>query len=104
MQRAVLDKIDIATRVVSVPCFELFEAQDDDYKSATLGKEKARVAVEAAVRMGWDRFIGPDGGFVGMNSFGASAPYQDLYNHFRITVDAIVEAVKERVIPINQED
>lgn len=92
-----LDEKNIATRVVSVPCFELFEEQDDDYKKALLGNEKVRVGVEAAVRMGWDRFIGSDGAFIGMSSFGASAPYKEVYQHFGITVDAIVAAVEESV-------
>ncbi|MEM8797166.1 MAG: transketolase C-terminal domain-containing protein, partial [Pseudomonadota bacterium] len=93
----ILDQRGIATRVVSVPCFELFEQQPEDYKSAVLGTEPARIAVEAAVRMGWDRFIGHDGAFVGMSSFGASAPYKDVYRHFGITSQAIVDAVVEKL-------
>ena len=84
-------------RVVSMPCMELFEAQDAKYQQATLGGDVPRVAVEAGVRFGWDRWIGHDGGFVGMDSFGASAPYKDLYKHFGITADAVAEAVKARV-------
>jgi transketolase len=56
-----------------------------------------RVAIEAAAPLGWDRWIGPDGGFVGMTGFGASAPYKDLYAHFGITPAAVVEAVKSRL-------
>ena len=87
-----LDKAGKATRVVSVPSFELFEQQDDEYKSALFGNESTRIAVEAGVRMGWDRFIGHDGHFIGMNSFGASAPYKEVYAHFGITTGAIVKA------------
>ncbi|MEO1065776.1 MAG: transketolase [Pseudomonadota bacterium] len=91
-----LDKKGIPTRVVSVPCFELFEAQDEDYKTSLLGSETIRVGVEAAVRMGWDRFIGSKGTFIGMTSFGASAPYKQVYEHFGITTDAIVAAVENQ--------
>lgn len=90
--KAALDGKGITTRVVSVPCVELFEEQDDNYKAALLGRETTRIAVEAAVRMGWDRFIGHEGTFIGMNSFGASAPYKQVYAHFGITVEAIVAA------------
>ena len=87
----------VGTRVVSVPCFELFETQSERYRKSVLGDTPVRVAVEAAVRQGWERFIGIDGGFVGMSSFGASAPYGDLYKHFGITADAIVEAARARL-------
>ena len=64
----------VPTRVVSVPCFELFEQQPKAYQDAVIGRSTVRVAVEAAVKQGWERFIGEDGGFVGMSAFGASAP------------------------------
>jgi transketolase len=92
-----LAKDGVKVRVVSMPCMELFEAQDAKYQQATLGGDVPRVAVEAGVRFGWDRWIGHDGGFVGMHSFGASAPYKELYKHFGITADAVAEAVKARV-------
>jgi transketolase len=85
------------TRVVSVPCFELFETQPPAYQTAVIGAAPARVAVEAAVRQGWDRFIGVDGGFVGMHGFGASAPYEELYRQFDITAEAVAQAVRERL-------
>lgn len=87
---------DIRAAVVSLPCFELFEAQSKDYQQQVLGV-KPRIAVEAAVRQGWDRWIGDEGVFIGMDSFGASAPYQELYKHFGITEDAIVAAAKSYV-------
>ncbi len=87
----------VPVRVVSMPCMELFETQDRAYQDAVLGADLPKVAVEAGVRFGWDRWIGRDGGFVGMSGFGASAPYQELYKHFGITADAVVEAVKGRV-------
>lgn len=87
----------IGTRVVSVPCFELFEEQEESYRQETLGDTPVRVAVEAAVSQGWNRFIGETGKFIGMSSFGASAPIADLYKHFGITSDAVVAAVKDQL-------
>jgi transketolase len=86
-----LNKAGHTTRVVSVPCFELFEAQSDEYKAATIGDSKVKIAIEAAIEMGWRRFIGDDGAFVGMTGFGASGPYKELYEHFGITADAVTE-------------
>tara|TARA_Y100000815_G_scaffold104650_5_gene93652 strand:+ start:18758 stop:20773 length:2016 start_codon:yes stop_codon:yes gene_type:complete len=85
-----LTEKDIRAAVVSMPCWELFEAQDAAYRKAVLGKAP-RIAIEAAARLGWDRWIGEGGAFIGMNSFGASAPAADLYRHFGITTDAIIE-------------
>ncbi len=85
-----LDAKGIATRVVSVPCFELFDAQDASYKKDVLGAAPVRIGIEAAVAQGWEKYLGIDGAFIGMTGFGASAPYQDLYAHFGITVDNIV--------------
>ncbi|CAN7258244.1 transketolase [Brevundimonas sp. LjRoot202] len=85
------------TRVVSVPCFELFFQQDAAYQASVLGRGTVRVAVEAAIQQGWERFIGEDGGFVGMTGFGASAPAEVLYEKFGITAEAVVAAVKARL-------
>jgi transketolase len=87
----------IGARVVSTPCWELFERQDAAYRAAVIGEAPVRVAVEAAVRQGWERFIGEDGGFVGMTGFGASAPAERLYQEFAITAAAVVAAVKARL-------
>ncbi|MCZ6522369.1 MAG: transketolase [Alphaproteobacteria bacterium] len=95
--RALLQAEGIGSRVVSLPCWELFEGQDDAYRAQVLGKDTVRVAVEAAAPMGWDRYVGEEGGFVGMTGFGASAPYQALYEHFAITPQAVVAAAKERL-------
>jgi transketolase len=92
-----LDQHGHATRVISVPCMELFEAQSGDYKAAILGTSRIKVAIEAGVRQGWDRFIGTDGIFVGMTGFGASGKYEDLYKHFGITAEATVKAVEARL-------
>jgi glyceraldehyde 3-phosphate dehydrogenase len=96
--REALQKEGIAAAVVSAPCLELFEAQDAAYKASVLGKDGLRVAVEAASPMGWDRFTAPDGLFVGMRSFGASAPADVLYSHFGITPAGVIDAVKSRLL------
>jgi len=87
----------IATRVVSVPSLELLLAQPADRRKAIIGSAPVKIAIEAAVRFGWDAVIGPDGDFIGMASFGASAPAKALYKHFGITAEAVVEAASRRV-------
>lgn len=92
---ATLEAVGIATRVVSMPCTTLFAEQDAAYRESVLPSGvTARVAVEAAARLGWDRWIGDRGIFIGMNSFGASAPAPQLYKEFGITADAVVAAAK----------
>ncbi len=85
------------TRVVSAPCFELFEKQSAKYKAAIIGKSKVNVAIEAGIRQGWDRFIGNDGIFIGMTGFGASGPAEKLYEYFGITAEATAKAVEARL-------
>jgi transketolase len=92
-----LEAEGVPTRVVSTPCWALFEKQSASYQAETIGDAPVRVAVEAGVRQGWDRFIGEHGGFVGMSSFGASAPYQVLYEKFGITAEGVVAAVKAKL-------
>ena len=87
----------IPTRVVSTPCWELFEKQSAAYRKTVIGAAPVRVAVEAAVKFGWERFIGEDGVFVGMTGFGASAPFERLYKEFGITAEAVVEAAKAKL-------
>jgi transketolase len=87
----------IATRVVSVPALELLLAQPEDKQRAIIGNAPVKVAIEAAVRWGWDAVIGHDGTFIGMHGFGESGPAKDLYKHFGITAEATVNAVLKRV-------
>ena len=87
----------IAARVISIPSFELFEAQSEDYKASIVGNSPVKIAVEAGIKLGWERFIGTDGVFVGMSGFGASGPYKALYEHFGITKDAVVEIAKSKL-------
>jgi transketolase len=87
---------NIAVAVVSLPCWELFAQQDDGYKAQVLGGAP-RVGIEAAGSFGWEQWLGPDGIFIGMTGFGASANYEDLYNYFGITPEAVVAAVMRRM-------
>jgi len=84
----------IGARVVSTPCWELFEAQSDRYQRAVIGETPVRVAVEAGARLGWERFIGQGGVFVGMERFGASAPFERLYKEFGITAESVAYAAR----------
>ncbi len=95
--KRLIEEAGKAARVVSVPCFELFDEQSEDYQAEIIGTAPVRVAIEAAVRQGWDRFIGADGIFVGMHGFGASAPYEQLYEKFGITAEAAANAALGRL-------
>jgi transketolase len=94
--REILRGKGVAAAVVSMPCWELFDAQPPDYKAAVLGAVP-RVAVEAASPFGWERYIGAGGAMIGMTGFGASAPAEDLYRHFGITAEKVAEAALARV-------
>jgi transketolase len=84
----------VRTAIVSAPCFELFAAEDAAYRNAVLGSAP-RIGIEAAVELGWRRWLGEDGAFIGMSSFGASAPARDLYPHFGVTAAAVIEAANK---------
>ena len=100
--RDLLQREGIGTRVVSMPCWELFEEQDEAYRKRVLPGGAVRVAVEAAIRFGWDRWLYGERGkreksrFVGMHDFGGSAPADELYAHFGITAEAV--AAKARAL------
>ena len=87
----------VGVRVVSTPCWALFDQQGETYRREVMGSEPVRAAVEAAVRFGWDRFIGSDGVFVGMGGFGASAPAERLYAEFGVTADALVAGIRAKL-------
>jgi transketolase len=92
--RNILQTDGIPARVVSLPCWEAFDAQPQDYRCKILGKNTVKVAVEAASTFGWERYVGNDGTAIGINSFGESAPASVLYEHFGITAEAVADAVK----------
>jgi len=95
--RKLLAERGVAARVVSVPSFELFLAAPPAARAATVGTARVRIAIEAGVRQGWDAIIGSDGLFVGMSTFGASAPYKDLYRHFGLTPEKVAEAALSKL-------
>ncbi|MFZ9470322.1 MAG: transketolase [Rickettsiales bacterium] len=101
LAKNILVEKNIETKVISVPCLELFLKQDIQYQNQILGKNFASkivyCAIEAGVKFGWHEIIGNDGVFVGMNSFGASAKAQDLYNHFGITPQKIVDKILSKI-------
>ena len=95
--REIMQKEGVPTAVVSMPCRLLFEEQDVAYKRAVMGETHARVAVEAAVELGWDRYIGFEGRFIGMHGFGESGKIDDVYKKFDITTEAVARAAREVV-------
>ncbi len=87
----------VNVRLVSCPCLDLFAQQDGEYITNLVCNDSIKIAVEAGVRQGWDALIGAHGSFIGMNSFGASAPIDELYEHFGITAEAIIAKAKEKL-------
>ena len=88
----------MAARVVSLPCWELFAQQDAAYRESVLPAAlTARVAIEAATSFGWERFVGTAGRVLGIDSFGASGPYKELYRHFGLTAERVADTVGELV-------
>jgi transketolase len=93
----------VKARVVSMPSWELFEHQPQDYRDSVLPPSvTARVSVEQASTFGWERYVGPTGASIGMTSFGASAPLKELQKKFGFTADRIVTAAKEQLVPAKQ--
>ena len=95
--RDLLQAAGTPTRVVSTPCWELFDRQNARYRADTIGRAPVRIAVEAGVQMGWEKFIGATGVFVGMSGFGASAPANTLYAKFGITAEAVFLAAQSKL-------
>ena len=96
--RQALEDEGVPARLVSLPCWALFDEQEPAYRESVLGgADTVRIAVEAASSLGWERYVGAAGAIVGMQGFGASAPAKDLYAHFGITADAVVAAAKARL-------
>ncbi|WP_353274976.1 transketolase [Wolbachia endosymbiont (group A) of Ennomos erosarius] len=95
--REKLQEKGIGTRIVSMPCWRLFDEQSDEYKAAILNNDSIKVAIEAGSEMGWHKYIGSNGIFIGMKSFVESAPYKTLYEHFNISADHVVKCVCEKL-------
>ncbi|HZY10048.1 MAG TPA: transketolase C-terminal domain-containing protein, partial [Bacteroidota bacterium] len=89
----------IRSRVVCMPSWELFEVQSEKYKESVLPRSiTKRVAIEAGVKLGWERYIGSQGEFIGMSGFGASAPANVLFEKFGLTVERVVEKAKKLLL------
>jgi transketolase len=96
--RDALARSGIGVRVVSMPSWDLFEAQTQAYRDSVLPPEiTARVSVEAGSPFGWERYVGRGGAHIGMTTFGSSAPAADLYRHFGITAEAVEQAVRAQL-------
>ena len=93
----ILQSENLSARVISVPCFELFDKQDLSYKVKLKGTAKTFVALEAASEFGWHKVIGSDGMFFGMNTFGASAPGGELFKHFGLTAEQIASSILDKI-------
>jgi transketolase len=92
-----LEKEGTVCKVVSMPSFELFEKQSDDYKKTLLETNGIRIGIEASVGTGWEKYLGDKGFFIGMKGFGASAPASDLYEHFEINKENVLKVIKENL-------
>ncbi|MDP2620851.1 MAG: transketolase [Hyphomicrobiales bacterium] len=101
--RVMLESERIPTSVISMPCWELFAAQSKNYRNAVINPKTVRISVEAGSTFGWDRYVGENGVAIGLDRFGASAPYQDLYKHFGITADAVAAAARARLLAASEE-
>jgi len=95
--RATLEASGVPTRVVSMPCTELFDAQEEEYQAMVLPSGTVKASIEAGTTFGWERYTGIKGVNIGMTTFGASAPADELYEYFGITADALVAAVREKL-------
>ena len=90
-----LKDFNISSKVVSMPCQELFNKQSDEYKEKILEKNSIKISIEASSVYGWEKYVGPEGASLGMESFGKSAPIKDLYEHFSLTSNDIVKLAKK---------
>ena len=95
--RETLQAEGVPTAVVSMPCWERFDAQDETYRKTVLGEGTVRIAIEAAGRLGWAEYLGDDGEFLGVDTYGASAPPEELFRHFGITPENVVAAARARL-------
>ena len=89
-----LQNININSKVVSMPCQELFDKQPKEYKEKIIDKNSIKISIEAGSICGWEKYVGPDGVSLGIKSFGESAPYKKLYEHFNLTSDNVVKLAK----------
>ncbi len=91
-----LKNLNISSKVISVPCYDLFQNQTEHYKNDVLGKDTFKISIEASSQSGWKQIVGKDGVALGLSTFGKSAPYKDIYKLFNLTSDEIVKIVKKK--------
>jgi transketolase len=90
-----LQEININSKVISMPCQELFDKQSKEYKEKIIDKNSIKISIEASSIYGWEKYVGPDGISLGIKSFGKSAPYKKIYEHFNLTSDNVVKLAKK---------
>ena len=90
-----LQIINISSKVISMPCQELFDKQSKEYKEKIIDKNSIKISIEAGSICGWEKYVGPDGISLGIKSFGKSAPYKKIYEHFNLTSDNVVKLAKK---------
>ena len=90
-----LKEANINSKVVSMPCQELFDKQPKEYKEKVIEKNSKKISIEASSIFGWEKYVGPEGSSLGMKSFGKSAPYKEIYENFNITSDSVVMIAKK---------
>ena len=93
-----LEKGNIPTCVVSMPCLDIFNAQNEKYQNSVITPESDVIVVEAGVQQSWDKLLGKSGAFIGMDNFGASAPAKDLFNHYKITAEEIIKVATKNFV------
>ena len=87
----------IYSKVVSMPCQELFDKQSEDYKNKVLGETKIIASIEASETNYWKKYTGTNGLNFGIDEFGKSAPYKEIYNHFNLSLESIIKKIKEKL-------
>ena len=92
-----LKMLNINSKVISVPCYDIFQNQSEEYKNEIVGKDTFKISIEASSESGWKNIVGKDGVTVGLSTFGKSAPYKDIYKLFNLTSDEIVKLAKAKV-------
>ncbi len=92
-----LKMLNINSKVISIPCYDIFQNQSEEYKNEIVGKDTFKISIEASSESGWKNIVGKDGVTVGLSTFGKSAPYKDIYKLFNLTSDEIVKLAKAKV-------
>ena len=92
-----LKNLNIDTKVISVPCYDIFQNQSDNYKKEIIGEETIKISIEASSKSNWKNLVGNNGVTLGLSTYGKSAPYKDIYKLFNLTSDEIVKIVKTKV-------